>query len=319
MHHHHKLCELLGIQYPIILGGMAWAGTPELAAAVSNAGGLGLIGAGSLPSDELRRQIRRTRELTDNPFGVNIVPLGVPLPERVEVLIEEGVTIAATGFTDPTMPVVTDLRRHGIHVLAVVPTVRLARRMEAEGASVIVASGTEGGGHVGKISTLALVPQVIDAVDIPVVAAGGIGDARGFAAALALGACGVQMGTRFLATEECPCHPRYKERILQAGESDTVVTGDISGKPMRVLRNRFTDEWLQKERAGIPVEELLQFGVGKIRIAVCEGEVDKGSMPTGQVAGIIQSVLGVKELIERMVREAGKILSSFDSWYETPF
>lgn len=315
MHHHHRLCELLGIKYPILLGGMAWAGTPELAAAVSNAGGLGLLGAGSHPSDELRRQIRRVRELTDKPFGVNIVPLGVPMAERAEVLIEEGIGIAATGFTDPTMPIVSELRRNNIIVLAVVPTVRLARRMEAEGAHVIIASGTEGGGHVGKIATLALVPQVVDAVKLPVVAAGGFGDARGFAAALALGACGVQMGTRFLATDECPCHPTYKERILQATEESTVVTGDISGKPMRVLRNRFTDEWLQKERAGIPVEELLQFGVGKIRLAVCEGEVDMGSMPTGQVAGMIQEVLSVQAVIERMVGGAREILSSLTPWY----
>ncbi len=304
---HTELCDLLDIRYPIIQGGMAWASHAELAAAVSNAGGLGVLAAGRLPDAEVREEIARLRSMTDRPFALNIVPLGVPVEERVALVIGEGVEIVATGLSDPRKPVVTRLREAGVKVLAIVPNVRLARRMEDEGANVIIASGCEAGGHVGRVATLPLIPAVVSAVSLPVVAAGGIGDAGGFAAALALGGSGVQMGTRFLATKECPIHPAYKEMLLRASEEDTVVTGNISGYPMRVIRNDFANEWLHKEARGVSREELLAFGVGKIREAVMEGNVENGSAPAGQVTGIVTDIPSVQELIERIIAEAQTI------------
>jgi len=229
--------------------------------------------------------------------------------ERVELVIDEKVEIVATGLSDPRKPVVSRLRDAGVKVLAIVPNVRLARRMEDEGAHVIIASGGEAGGHVGRVASLPLIPAVVSAVNLPVVATGGIGDAGGFVAALALGASGVQMGTRFLATRECPIHPAYKEMLLAASEEDTVVTGNISGYPMRVIKNAFARQWLHKEARGVSREELLAFGVGKIREAVVEGNVENGSAPAGQVTGIITDIPSVQELIESIIAEAQDICS----------
>ena len=306
---HTKLCDLLGIKYPVILGGMVWAGEASLTAAVSNAGGLGLIGSGNIPEESLRKEIRKVKALTDKPFGINVVPLaGVSMSERIRTIAEAEVPIVAAAFSDPTAPVITELHKYDIKVLAVVPSVRLARRVEEEGADVIVASGTEAGGHCSYVATLPLVPQVVDAVNTPVVACGGIGDARGFLAALALGACGIQMGTRFLATRECITHPLYKKAILQAADDDTVITGKLTGTTCRVLKNSLSEEWLRREKGKKTTKENLQtFGVGKIKNAIIDGDIEDGSVVCGQIAGMIKEIKPVKEMIDEILDEAVKI------------
>lgn len=314
---HTEICDLFGVEYPIILGGMAWAGEANLVAAVSNAGGLGLIGSGNMPDEYLREEIRRVKVLTDKPFGVNIVLVaGVSMKERARTIIGEGVSIVAAAFSDPTAPLITEFRKHNIRVLAVVPTVRLARRVEAEGADVVVASGTEAGGHCSHVATFPLVPQVVDAVNVPVVACGGIGDARGFLAALSLGACGIQMGTRFLATKECICHPRFKEAILTASEEDTVVTGEITGTTCRVIKNRLTEEWLRREDKGMTSKgEFEALGLGKIREALIDGDIEYGSVVSGQIAGMIQEIKSVKEIIMEIIEGAKEIYKEIGSKY----
>lgn len=302
-----KICEMLGITYPIIQGGMAWASTPELAAAVSNAGGLGVIAAGGLNPEELRRSIRRTREMTDRPFGVNIVLWQVLMEGQMDVVVAEGVRIVMTGIGDPR-PVLGPAKQHGLVVIPAVGAVRHARRVVAEGVDAVVAEGTEGGGHVGQVSTLCLVPQVVDAVDVPVLAAGGIGDARGFAAAFALGACGIMMGTRFLATPECPIHPAYKERIQRATSEDTVVIGSATGSPARCIKNTYTEERLAKELSGLPRDEQRLFGIGRLRLAAQEGDVEQGFIPAGQVSGMIDGLKTCQEIIEGIMRDGQQIL-----------
>lgn len=307
---HTAICDMLGIKYPIIQGGMAWASDHRLTAAVSNAGGLGLIAAGNIPNEDLVKEIRQTRELTDKPFGVNMVAIaGVNLMDRIETIVGEGIGIIATAFSDPTMPVISELHKHPIKVICVVPSVRLAKRVEKEGSDIIVASGTEAGGHVGKIATLPLVPQVVDAVKVPVVAAGGIGDGRGFLAALSLGARGIQMGTRFLATKECIIHPRMKALILEATEEDTVVTGNVTGSPARCLRNEFTEYWIaqEKEKGRLAKDELQREGLGRLRRGMIEGDLTQGTLPSGQVCGLIREVKSVKEVIEGIISEAEAI------------
>lgn len=306
---HTALCDMLGIKYPILQGGMAYASLPEMVAIISEAGGLGIIGAGRDEPEVLRQKIKRTRELTKKPFAVNIVPLEVSLWDRVDLLIDEKINIVTTAFGDPREPIVRELKKHGMTVLSVVPSVRLAVRMAGEGADAVIASGCEGGGHVGKVATLALVPQVVDAVNIPVVAAGGFGDARGFVAALALGACGIQMGTRFLATHECNAHDNYKQCLIKATEEDTVVTGMLTGKPARVLRNKLAEEFLRREDAKATKEELEILGVGRLQMAIETGDVDNGTMAAGQVAGMIKEIKGVKELIEEIIEGAKAICS----------
>jgi enoyl-[acyl-carrier protein] reductase II len=304
---HTPICDILGIQYPIIKGGMAWVSERNLVAAVSNAGGLGILAAGNMAEEDLIREIRETRRLTDKPFGVNIVPIaGVRLMDRIRIVADEGVDIVATAFSDPTSPVISELHKHPVTVLCVVPTVRLAKRVEQEGADIIVASGTEGGGHVGRIATLPLVPQVVDAVNLPVVAAGGIGDGRGLLAALSLGASGIQMGTRFMASTESVIHPNVKARIVAATENDTVVTGDITGSPVRCLRNEFTNYWLERERehGHLAKDELQREGMGRLYRGMIEGDMDHGTLPGGQACGLIREEKPVAAIIEEIMAEA---------------
>jgi enoyl-[acyl-carrier protein] reductase II len=297
------LCEMLGIQHPIVQGGMAWAATAELAAAVSNAGALGIVGAGDAPPDAVRQELRRTRALTDRPFGAN-VPLFTPgAEETLQVFIDEGVSVVTVGGGNAG-PYLGPLQRAGILVIPVVASVALARRTARQGVDALIAEGMESGGHVGDVATLPLVPQVVDAVDIPVVAAGGIADGRGLAAALALGAVGIQMGTRFICTSECQAHPNYKQKIVKAHDRATMVTGGQFGHPVRSIRGPFIRRFEALERSDCSEEELLTYGVGTLRAAMVDGDVEGGSVMAGQSAGLVRDVVPVKVLIERIVAEA---------------
>lgn len=294
-----KLNEVLGIKYPFIQGGMANIATGEFAAAVSNAGGLGLIAAGGMTVDSLRENIRKCKELTNNPFGVNLMLMHPAADEMAQVVIEEGVKIVTTGAGNPGK-YMDDFKKAGIKVLPVVASVALAKRMEKLGADAIIAEGTESGGHVGEMTTMTLVPQVVDAVNIPVVAAGGIADGRQLAAAFALGACGVQVGTCLLASEECPIHPEYKNAILRAKDNTTVVTGRITGTPVRIIKNSMAREYIKQEKNGADKMELEKFTLGSLRRAVFEGDVKTGSLMAGQVAGQIKEIKPIKDIFEDM-------------------
>lgn len=310
---HTELCDILKIRYPIIQGGMAWASDHRLAAAVSNAGGLGLIAGGNIPNEELRQEIHLARKLTDKPFGVNIVPIGgVKFEDRIKLVVEEGISIVATAFSDPTKPVIAELHKHPITVISVVPTVRLAKRVEKEGADIIVASGCEAGGHVGRISLLPLLPQIVDAVKVPVVATGGIGDARGFLAALALGACGIQMGTRFMASKECIIHPEVKKKILETNEEGTEVTGEVTGSPARCIKNELTRHWLEREKKEglLAKDELQTLGLGKLRKGLIDGDITFGTIPAGQVCGLIDEIQSVAEIITGIIQGAEAIMDN---------
>lgn len=303
-----KICEMLGIEYPILQGGMAWVATAELAAAVSNAGGLGVIGAGHMPPDELRSEIRKAKALTNKPFGVNIMLMSPFVKEVMAVVIDERVPVVTTGAGNPG-EYIPALKEIGCKVIPVVASVALARRLERVGVDAIIAEGMESGGHIGQVTTMALLPQVVDAVSIPVIAAGGIADARGIVAALALGAQGVQIGTRFVASTECTAHPNYKEAIIKAKDRSTVVTGVSTGHPVRVLENKLTKQFQELEQRGASVEELERLGAGKLRAAVREGDIDGGSVMIGQIAGMIDSVKPVAAIVEEMVTNAKKVLS----------
>ena len=305
------ICELFGIEYPIIQGGMAHLGTVELVSAVSNAGALGIIGAGHYEPDWLRQQIRSTKERTEKPFGVNIQLASPYAREVIEVVLEEKVAIVATGAGNP-VPHIPRFKEAGMLVMPVVASVALARRLEETGVDVIVAEGMESGGHVGETTTMALVPQVMDAVKIPVVAAGGIADGRGLVAALSLGAQGVQMGTRFACSQECVAHPRYKQKILEADDHATVVTGHTTGFPLRSLKNSLTEQYQELEKAGITREELDMFGRGRMHLGLIEGNTDDGSLLSGQIAGMIKEIKPVKVIIEEMVREAEAIIAGLN-------
>ena len=309
------LCELLGIEHPIIQGGMAWVATAELSAAVSEAGGLGILGGGNAPPDYIREQIHKTREHTSKPFGVNIPLISPPsyIREIVGLCIEEKVPVVAFGAGNPG-PYIGPLKEAGIKVIPVVASVALARRVERMGADAVVAEGMESGGHIGDMCTLPLVPQVVDAVRIPVVAAGGIGDGRGLAAALALGAAGVQMGTRFICTEECIAHPNYKKMILKAHDRSTMTTGHSLGHPVRALRNPMTHRFAELEKIGASEEEIIRFGTGALRRAVLEGDLVNGSFMAGQISGMIKDVVPVKVLIERIVREAEEVIAGLQDF-----
>ncbi len=301
------LCDLLGIKYPIIQGGMAWIATAELAAAVSEAGGLGVIGGGDCPPEYVRQQVRLAKSLTDKPFGVNIPLFSPHVAQVIEVCIEEGVKVVFTGAGSPAQ-YVPRLKEAGIAVIPVVASVALAKRLERSGADALVAEGMESGGHVGDVGTLPLVPQVVDAVRIPVIAAGGIADGRGLVAALALGAQGIQMGTRFVCTTECIAHPNYKERIVRAGDRATVVTGHSLGHPVRALRNQMTREFAEMEKRGCSEEEIIRFGTGRLRRAALEGDVETGSVMCGQSCGLINSIVPCAVVIERIMQEAEECL-----------
>jgi len=300
---HTPLCDLLGIQYPIIQGGMAWAAAPELAAAVSNAGCLGIVGAGDAPPDEVRRMLRQTRALTDKPFGANVPLFTARSAEAIQVFIDEGVSVVTVGGGNAG-PFLAPLQAAGIRVIPVVASVALARRMARQGVDALIAEGMESGGHVGDMATLPLVPQVVDAVDLPVIAAGGIADGRGLAAALALGAVGVQMGTRFICTVECAAHPNYKERIVQAHDRATMITGARFGHPVRCIRGPFVKRYEELEKKGCTQEEFETLGAGTLRAAMVDGDVMEGSVMAGQSAGLVSDVVPVKELMERIVAEA---------------
>ena len=297
-----KLNELLGIKYPLIQGGMANIATGEFAAAISNAGGLGLIASGSMNGEAVREQIRACRAKTDKPFGVNIMMMNQHLEEISQVVIEEKVPVVTTGAGNPGK-YITTWKEAGIKVLPVAPTVALAKRLERNGDAVIV-EGTEAGGHVGDLTTMALVPQVVDALSIPVIAAGGIASGRQVLAAFALGACGVQVGTCLLVSEECPIHENYKNAVLKAGDTDTVVTGKISGgAPVRCIKNKMTREYVAKERAGATPADLEEYTLGSLRRSVFEGDTSNGSLMAGQVAGMCNEIKPAKEIIEKLFED----------------
>lgn len=307
-----RITKLLNIEYPILQGGMAWVATHELAAAVSEAGGLGVIAAGSAPGNIIRDEIRKLKELTDKPFGVNIMLLSPFAEDIVDIVCDEGVPVVTTGAGNPGK-YIEKLKKHYVKVIPVVPTVSLARRLEKLGVDALIVEGTEAGGHIGELTTLVLVPQVVDAVNIPVIAAGGIGDSRGFLAALSLGAEGVQLGTRFVCSTEAKVHQNYKERIIEAKDRDALVTGRSTGHPVRVLKNKFTKEFLDLEKQGVDFETLERLGVGRLRKAVQEGDMDNGSLMAGQISGLINDVKSCKEIIEDMVFGADKVRSRLSS------
>ncbi len=304
---HTRICEILGIEYPILQGGMAWVATAELAAAVSNAGGLGIIGAGNAPADVVEKEIIKASKLTTKPFGVNVMLLSPFVEQVMEVILKYRVRVVTTGAGNPGK-YIGSLKEAGAKIIPVVPSVALAKRMQSVGADALIAEGTEAGGHIGELTTMCLVPQVVDAVEIPVIAAGGIADGRGLAAALALGAEGVQMGTRFVCSVECTAHANYKEALLKAGDRDAVVSGRTTGHPVRCLKNKLTREFDRLERAGTPAEELEKLGAGKLREAVVEGNTKDGSVMSGQIAGLINDIKPVKEIIEGITKEARDII-----------
>ena len=291
--------DIIKTKYPIIQGGMANIATGEFAAAISNAGGLGLIAAGGMKPEQLRENIDRARELTDKPFGVNIMLMHPQVDELMEIVIEKKVPVVPTGAGNPGK-YVPALKEAGIKVMPVVASVALAQRMERLGVDAVIAEGTESGGHVGEMTTMALVPQVVDGVSIPVVAAGGIASGRQMLAAYALGACGVQVGTCLLVSEECPVHQNYKQAVLDASDSDTIVTGRIGGTPVRVLKNRMAREYVRQERAGATKEELEVYTLGSLRKAVFDGNVKEGSLMAGQVAGQLHEIRPAAVILEEM-------------------
>jgi enoyl-[acyl-carrier protein] reductase II len=298
-----RLCKVLNSKYPIIQGGMAWVATAELVGAVSNAGGIGIIGAGHMPTDILREEIRKTKSITDKPFGVNLMLLTPHIDELIAVTLEERVPVITTGAGNAG-PLIPRFKEIGTKVLPVVPSVALAQRMEKAGADGVIVEGTEAGGHIGELTTFVLVPQVVDAVKIPVIAAGGIADGRGIAAAFALGATGVQIGTRFICATECTAHDNYKKKVLEARDRDTTVTARSTGHPVRVLKNKLTREFEKLEKEGVPPDQLENLGVGKLRIAVKDGDVDQGSVMAGQSAGLVKSIQPVAVIIEELVSGA---------------
>ena len=308
------VCDLFDIKYPIIQGGMAHVATAELVAAVSNAGGLGIIGAGGCEPNWMREQIHLTRKLTDKPFGVNILLISPFAKEVIEVVLEEKVAVVTTGAGNPG-PYISRFKEEGIKIMPVVASVALARRLERAGVDAFIAEGMESGGEIGQITTMALVPQVVDCVKLPVVAAGGFADGRGLVAALALGAQGIQMGTRFVCSEECIAHPAYKQAIMDASDRSTVISGQSTGYPMRSLENKLTREFLEREKSGVSVEEIMEFGVGKVRLGLLEGDLEGGTLLAGQICGMIKDVKSVKSIIDEIVAEAEAIITKLRNAY----
>lgn len=301
------ITRLLKIEYPVLQGGMAWVAEHQLAAAVSNAGGLGLIGAASAPAEVIRDEIRKTKKLTDRPFGVNVMLLNPNAEEVARIIVEEEVPVVTTGAGSPARYMAA-WKEAGVKVIPVVASVAMAKLMERCGADAVVAEGMESGGHIGQTTTMALVPQIVDAVQIPVIAAGGIADARGFAAAVMLGAQGVQMGTRFVTARESVVHDNYKQKIIKARDIDSEVTGMSTGHPIRVLRNRMSREYLKLEKEGASFEELEQLTLGSLRRAVIEGDVTYGSVMAGQIAGLIHETASCSQIIRDVVENGEKLL-----------
>ncbi len=302
-----RITELLGIEKPIIQGGMAWVAEYHLASAVSEAGGLGLLGAASAPYEVMKDYIQKTKERTDKPFGVNVMLMSPYADDIARLVVEEGVKVVTTGAGNPEK-YMEMWKSAEVKVIPVVASVALARRMEKYGADAVVAEGMESGGHIGEMSTMTLVPQVVDAVDIPVIAAGGIGDGRGMAAAFMLGAEAVQMGTRFVVAEESQVHDNYKDMLLKAKDIDSVVTGRSTGHPIRVIRNQMTRKYLKMEEEGATLEELEMLTLGALRKAVQDGDVKEGSVMAGQVAGLINKRQTCKEIVEEVLSEAETLL-----------
>lgn len=302
-----RITELLNIKYPIIQGGMAWVAEHNLAAAVSNAGGLGLIGAASAPAEVVREEIRKCKELTDKPFGVNVMLLNPNAEEVAQVIVEEGVKVVTTGAGNPAK--FMDLwKQADVKVIPVVASVAMAKLMERAGADAVVAEGMESGGHIGSATTMTLVPQVVDAVSIPVIAAGGIGDGRGFAAAMMLGAEAVQVGTRFVVAKESIVHDNYKQQVVKAKDIDSTVTGMSTGHPVRSLRNKMTKEYLKLEKEGADFMELEKLTLGSLRKAVIEGDVVNGTLMAGQIAGLISQIQSCDEIVQDIVVQGEKLL-----------
>lgn len=302
-----KITELLNIQYPIIQGGMAWVAEHNLAAAVSNAGGLGIIGAASAPAEVVREEIRKCKELTDKPFGVNVMLLNPNADDVAKIVVEEGVKVVTTGAGDPSK-YMEMWKAAGVVVIPVVASVALAKLMERAGADAVVAEGTESGGHIGSTTTMTLVPQVVDAVHIPVIAAGGIGDGRGFAAAMMLGAEGVQMGTRFIVANESIVHANYKKKVIQSSDVSSEVTGRTTGHPVRCIRNKMTKEYIKLEKQGADFMELEKLTLGSLRKAVIDGDVVDGTLMAGQISGLVKKEQSCKEMIEEIMTQAQALL-----------
>ena len=300
MFEQNPICKLLNIKYPIFQGGMAWIGTAELASAVSNAGGLGIIGAGHMPPEVLRAEIQKAKGWTDKPFGVNIMLMSPFVKEVMQVVVEERVPVVTTGAGNPA-EYLPALKEIGTKVIPVVASVALAKRLVRSGVDAVIAEGTESGGHIGDITTMALVPQVVDAVDVPVIAAGGIGDSRGIVAAMALGASGVQMGSRFVVSAECIAHENYKNLVLKAKDRSTVVTGRSTGHPVRVIGNKMTREYAEMEARQASTEELEKFGAGRLNLATHKGDVENGSVMIGQISGMFHEIKPVATIIEELV------------------
>ena len=302
-----KITELLGIKYPIIQGGMAWVAEYHLAAAVSEAGGLGIIGAGGAPASFVREQIQKVKEITNKPFGVNIMLMNPEADQIAQVVVDEGVKVVTTGAGNPGKYMAM-WKEAGIKVIPVVASAALAKMMERAGADAVVAEGMESGGHIGEATTMTLVPQVVDAVSIPVIAAGGIGDGRGFAAAMMLGAQAVQMGTRFIVARESIVHDNYKQKVIAAKDIDTAVTGRSTGHPIRCIRNKTTREYLKLEKEGASFEELEKLTLGGLRKAVVEGDVIEGSVMAGQIAGLVKKEQTCAEMIQEIMAQAEELL-----------
>ncbi len=304
-----KITELLGIKYPILQGGMAWIAESTLAAAVSNAGGAGIIAGGSAPAEVIKEEIRKAKELTDKPFGVNIMLMAPNADDLAQLVIDEKIPFITTGAGNPGKYMEKWLEA-GIKVIPVVPSVALAKRMERAGAAAVIAEGTESGGHIGENTTMCLVPQVVDAVNVPVIAAGGIADGRGVAASFMLGAEGVQVGTRFLACEECKIHPTYKELVVDAKDTDSVVTGRYTGHPCRNVKTKFAKRLATGEKDGtLTPDEFEQLTVGALRKAVQDGNLDEGSFLCGAIAGMVNDVKPAKDIVEEMFAGAEKLLN----------
>ena len=303
-----KLNEMLHIKYPFIQGGMANIATGTFAAAVSNAGGLGLIGAGGMNTQMLRKEIRTCKSLTDKPFGVNLMLMNPEVDQMADMIVEEGVKIVTTGAGSPAK-YMARWKENGMMVMPVVSSSLIAKKMEQCGADAVIAEGTESGGHVGEMTTMALVPQIVDAVSIPVIAAGGIADGRQLAATFALGAVGVQLGTCLLVSKECPIHEAYKAALLKAKDNDTIVTGRIAGTPVRILKNQMAREYVKNEKAGMGIMELEKFTLGSLRRAVFEGDTKRGSLMAGQVVGQLKDIRPLAKILDELYEGCKEVIA----------
>ena len=310
-----EICDILGIKYPVFQGGMAWISDGKLAAAVSEGGGLGIIAAGNAPADYIRKQVRIAKNLTSKPIGVNIMLMSPYADDVAKVVVDEKVEVVTTGAGNPSK-YMESWKNAGIKVIPVVASVAMAKLMTRLGASALIAEGGESGGHVGELTTMVLVPQIFDATNLPVIAAGGIADGRGVAAAFMLGACGVQMGTRFLSAEECSIHPNYKEKILKATDLCTMVTGKRLGHPVRSLRTPFANNYSKAEYGGMPDDELENLAVGALRLAVQEGDSEKGCFLAGQIASVVKKIQPAAEIVKEVMEQAEPILKGASSWVE---